>query len=220
MNKIFTLLLAALAAPGLLWAQIPAAGQISSRDITPPSADISYSSTEIRAGDDLLIAAIFNEPMMESRPVYLQMDGAVSEKMPMIRIGEDLYIFVYSVPGEAGTVNLSLFNGADLRGNEVSPVPNSGKSFEIIAQNLTTVPEMNGLPGIRVYPNPVADLLKIEGLTGRTEALIYSSDGQLLQTRILENAFEEVDVSALSAGFYILRMDTGGTTGWRRFVKD
>ena len=220
MNKISTLLLAALAAPGLLWAQIPAAGQNIIRDIAPPSADISYSSTEVRCGDDLLITAIFDEPMTESRPVYLQMDGAVSEKMPMIRIGEDLYIFIYSVPGEAGTVSLSLSNGADLRGNEVSPVPNSGKSFEIVAQNLTTGPEMNGLPGVRVYPNPVADLLKIEGLADRTEARIYSSDGQLQQTRILENAFEEVDVSAVSAGFYILRMDTGGITGWRRFVKD
>ena len=220
MNKIFTLLLAAMAAPGLLWAQIPAGGQITISDIAPPSADISYSSTEVRCGDDLLITAIFDEALMESRPVYLQMDGAVSEMMPMIRIGEDLYIFIYSVPCKAGTVNLSLFNGADLRGNEVSPVPNSGKSFEIIARNLTTGPEMNGLPGVRVYPNPVADLLKIEGLAGRTEACIYCSDGQLQQTRILENAFEEIDVSAFSAGFYILRMAAGGITGWRRFVKD
>jgi len=220
MKKIFTLLLAVLAVPGLLWAQMPTAGQTAIRDITPPSADISFSSTEIRCGDDLLIAAIFDEPMMESRPVYLQMDGVVSEKMPMIRIGEDLYIFIYSVPREAGTVNLSLFNGADLLGNEVSPVPNSGKSFEIIARNLTTSPGLNGLPEVRVYPNPVADLLKIEGLTGPTEASICSSDGQLLQTRILENSLEQIDVSAYSAGFYVLRMDTGETTGWRRFVKD
>jgi hypothetical protein len=66
----------------------------------------------------------------------------------------------------------------------------------------------------------VGDLLRIEGLTGRMEARIYSSEGQLLQSRILDNAREEIDVSALSAGFYILRMDSGERTGWRRFVKD
>jgi hypothetical protein len=220
MKRISTLLLTALTGPALLWAQIPTDGLAAIRDITPPTADLNYSSTEIRCGDELMILATFSEPMLGTAPIYLQMAGAVSGTVPMTRVSEDIYICLYPVPCKAGTVNLSLFNGTDLWGNEIIHVPASGESFEIAALNLSTSIEMNGLAGVMVYPNPVDDLLRIEGMTNRTEARIYSGDGQLQQTRILENAMEEIDVSALSAGFYILRMDTGETTGWRRFVKN
>ena len=73
----------------------------------------------------------------------------------------------------------------------------------------------NGFEIISLYPNPANDKIHLEGLEGEHEVQIYNAFGMLvLTTRI--NGDDEINVTELSAGFYIIRI--GGMA--LRFVKE
>ena len=64
---------------------------------------------------------------------------------------------------------------------------------------------------LEVYPNPASDNLWLEyiilGDSIVTEVFIYDIDGRLVHTQKVRNAFgvEQIDVSKLSAGSYVLK---------------
>ena len=77
---------------------------------------------------------------------------------------------------------------------------------------------------IRVYPNPVSDVLTVEmaeSLRGNGIIEIYSRDGRLIQTlrSTQVNATTQINVSSLSQGVYICRIRTGNQTSSIQFVK-
>ena len=68
---------------------------------------------------------------------------------------------------------------------------------------------------IRVWPNPVMDVLRIEGTTA-TEVRVYNALGQLLKTAQNTN---EVNLRGLPQGMYLLRiMDEDGATATKKIV--
>ena len=71
---------------------------------------------------------------------------------------------------------------------------------------------------VKIYPNPVSDLLFIEadGVVKRVE--ILSLDGKKVITVVKGNA-SEISVSKLSSGAYLLRVTTDSGTAVQRFVK-
>lgn len=60
-------------------------------------------------------------------------------------------------------------------------------------------------PEVQVYPNPAADLVHIDGIDA-AEVQIYSVTGQLVKTVYSSN---EIDVSDLPGGIYLLRIKDG-----------
>jgi len=116
------------------------AGTVIIQDITPPTAAITYDDTENRCGDDLLITATFDEPMLSSNAVNINLSGADAlVDAEMTRISEMVYTYNYSVPRAVGDVTLSLSNGTDLWSNEVLSTPTSGGSFTITGLTLGDV---------------------------------------------------------------------------------
>jgi uncharacterized protein (TIGR02145 family) len=116
------------------------AGTVIIKDITPPTAAITYDDTENRCGDDLLITATFSEPMLTSNAVNISLSGgAALADAVMTRISETVYTFNYSVPRAHGDVTLSLSSGTDLWSNEVVSTPTSGGSFTISGLTLGDV---------------------------------------------------------------------------------
>ncbi|MGN0235575.1 MAG: T9SS type A sorting domain-containing protein [Paludibacteraceae bacterium] len=58
---------------------------------------------------------------------------------------------------------------------------------------------------LRIYPNPAAETLVLEGLPATSEqARLYNQQGQLLKTVALTAARTTLDVSDLPAGTYLL----------------
>lgn len=63
-------------------------------------------------------------------------------------------------------------------------------------------------PQLFAYPNPSNDLLNISYGTGEDVFYtIYDLTGRSLKTGLIKNGFEQVDISLLNAGMYILKLD-------------
>jgi len=73
---------------------------------------------------------------------------------------------------------------------------------------------------IAVYPNPASDKVNISGLSGPAVAGIFNAHGKLILTRHMEGPTMEMDLSELSAGFYILRVKTNRGTLVKRFLME
>ncbi|WP_139956918.1 T9SS type A sorting domain-containing protein [Flavicella sediminum] len=70
---------------------------------------------------------------------------------------------------------------------------------------------------IRVYPNPVSDLLKISGIEKSSDLQIYSLEGKLLMTALYKK--EGITISALKSGIYFYRIHSENKINTGKFVK-
>jgi hypothetical protein len=66
--------------------------------------------------------------------------------------------------------------------------------------NFTAVPKA-AVSGINIYPNPVADYIKVSGVTGIATFNLYNIQGKLILSKTL-TANEPVNISGLSRGAY------------------
>jgi hypothetical protein len=74
----------------------------------------------------------------------------------------------------------------------------------------TSLTDVNAFKGVNLYPNPVHDNhLKIENLNEVTDIQIYNITGQLIQHIPAVTGNTTIDVSNLSNGLYILKMQSG-----------
>lgn len=69
---------------------------------------------------------------------------------------------------------------------------------------------------VAVYPNPVSDVLFLKGISKAT-VKIYSMAGQLLQSETISNG--QLNVSRLSKGLYLVKVEAGGKTTTHKVVK-
>ncbi len=94
-------------------------------------------------------------------------------------------------------------------------------TFIGIAYVAGSIAEKNTIQ-VDLYPNPVHDNLAISGdVFGATEVLIYNAFGQLvLQHQAMDLVDEQVDVSALVPGIYILHIQTKNGLAVHRVVKN
>lgn len=82
----------------------------------------------------------------------------------------------------------------------------------------TALNEVDGSNGIKIYPNPVTDFLKISNLTKPASASIASIDGRtIIYNRQLTEAV--IDVTGLKTGIYFLFINTGDGKYTYKFIK-
>ncbi len=76
----------------------------------------------------------------------------------------------------------------------------SGSTLAVDEQLLSTA--------IKVYPNPVADHLSIDlnDIAGETKIVIYNSTGQLIKTEKLSTQNNNIDLSQLQSGLYLVNL--------------
>jgi uncharacterized protein (TIGR02145 family) len=174
------------------------AGQVIIKDVTPPTAEISYDDTENRCGDDLFITATFSEPMLDGIPVKISMsDGATLTASDMTRVSPTVYTYSFVIPNSTGDVTISLLNGTDLWGNEITATPTSGETFSIIPINYGDVDD-NGVVmaydaaltlqhSVGIDPLPLVDPLPWENWrdttanVDRTAGITANDAGLILQ---------------------------------------
>jgi hypothetical protein len=72
---------------------------------------------------------------------------------------------------------------------------------------------------ISVYPNPTNDILFFEANT-IGEVSIYDLDGKLIMKKQIENAKNEINVSSLATGSYVLKFIHGDSYQTVKFIKN
>lgn len=73
---------------------------------------------------------------------------------------------------------------------------------------------------VSIYPNPTSGKLKIDGITGPSDAVIYNIHGALKAWILSAGGPLEIDISALPAGMYMIRIDSDEGQFVDRFVKN
>ncbi len=72
----------------------------------------------------------------------------------------------------------------------------------------------------RLYPNPARESINFIGISDESVAKIYNSNGQLLLSRNLGSRQDEINVSELPSGMYILKLICDKNLLVRQFTKE
>jgi hypothetical protein len=91
---------------------------------------------------------------------------------------------------------------------------------ELVAMELGIF-ENGKTASFEIYPNPVSNKLTIVRTTAEKSLIeIYNSNGALVQTFEMNTDKYELDVSALSSGFYMIRLVDNNNSSILRFMKE
>ena len=73
-----------------------------------------------------------------------------------------------------------------------------------------------------VFPNPSTDVVNVQLPTGTNSATakVFDTSGRLIATQEISNPREQINISKLSSGIYVLRISSEGRFGARRIIKN
>jgi len=177
---------------------------ISIKSVDPATGQVSATiETSILAGGDIVSDGIGNHYLSspQENSVY-----AITRNL------QDAP-YLYS-EGHSAPTGLVYFSDDETLGL-LSPVLNT---LEIIPANATGVDRGIVFENdkIRLFPNPVEEILNISGYEGDFTLSLFSIQGELLRT--LKNE-KQVDISDLSAGLYVVSIQGTGLNVIRKVVK-
>ncbi len=96
------------------------------------------------------------------------------------------------------------------------------QAYIINMQNLDTIVNMNGYTAeIKIYPNPVGEILNIECSENMTSCTIYNTEGIAVIGNNVTGSKTQLDVSSLISGEYLLKINLakGGALAGRLVIK-
>ncbi|HEX6171060.1 MAG TPA: T9SS type A sorting domain-containing protein [Chitinophagaceae bacterium] len=75
---------------------------------------------------------------------------------------------------------------------------------------------------VKLFPNPAGSILNVwmEGIAKNTEIKVYDMMGKVVMQQQTTNTLTQINISKLSAGFYLLRVNDGKETKAAKFVKE
>lgn len=80
------------------------------------------------------------------------------------------------------------------------------------------VPNPINQTDILIYPNPVSSVLHVKNISKKAKYKIYNAAGQIIVEGILLN--NEINVTKLINGVYVIDIDDNGNTAQRKFIKE
>ena len=106
---------------------------VTTLDVTPPTAKITYTQNPVRKGDSLLITVNFNEKMAVSPVPQLNLTGQNTlSNTNLTKVNDTTYTFWWVVEKGNGAVNVTLVTGKDVGGNAIVATPTQNASFTVL----------------------------------------------------------------------------------------
>jgi len=111
---------------------------------------------------------------------------------------------------------LGTLTGSDIYTNEKwsDPFDENG-GLDIIY--LTGIAE-NQIASYSLYPNPTRDYIRLSGIDQQTQINVYDLTGSLVLQQVVNDG-QQIDVSILRSGSYLMHVESGSTAQVLRFVK-
>jgi hypothetical protein len=156
---------------------------------------------------------LYNAPTPSTQFTLLSNLGtATSTNTNLIDKGVYGMVMDYELPeGSAGTmpVVLTIKDAASPSITRTINFDNPGVCSVVSTDNPLLV------QGIKVYPNPVLEELWVEKLDNSDlDVQIVSITGQVVRSLILSNTVNQIDVSSLPSGLWLLKTSNGGVVKW------
>lgn len=107
-----------------------------------------------------------------------------------------------------------------LQGNNLYRLKTVDKDGKISYSNIVSVNRAAPI-GLKIYPNPVANVVKVDGLDANNTSTIniISITGNRLSSAITSGSSYSLNIQQLAAGTYYLQVTTNKTTTTLKFVK-
>lgn len=98
-------------------------------------------------------------------------------------------------------------------------------NFNYIYNDTTLVVQQNSVCKIRIFPNPVSDILNIDLTSSESKQIdldILSLDGRVIYTNVLKQVagVQPINVSAMTQGVYLLRIKSREYSESFKFLKN
>jgi len=179
------------------------------------SPNMSYNSGSATAisGDGKTVIGFFRQfpgpPSASSGFIWTKTGGLVDLNTYALSLGIDMKGVQITMPlcisedGKKITGN-GLQNGAQV-------------VFYLDLANYLGTNDLKSNNAFSIYPNPVKDVLHING-TGVSHVEIYSVSGQKVNT--INSAKDQINVSGLDKGVYILKANVNGKVNTTKFIKE
>lgn len=131
---------------------------------------------------------------------------------PMMGIGidnNDVPLQIHIIGGTALNPSLTPFL-ISMEGN-----PSNGMIYRL---NPGSTSINNNTLAVTIYPNPVQNILNIETKQNNATVSIYDYTGKLILSEMISET-GAIDVSNITAGIYMVKIENGGIASTQKFVK-
>ncbi len=105
--------------------------------------------------------------------------------------------------------------------NRVDDPLREGFSIRCIKDNTADINDIYNINELKIYPNPAIDRLFIDcNERMYLKMQIYNAIGELILQRELNNGMNNIDVSSLSKGVYVIKLTGDNWTVQRKLIKE
>jgi hypothetical protein len=168
---------------------------------------VNDGTRAINTGDTLYLRLVLNE---ETPDIIGYVFPETAEINVGFSLGYDMPVIISHL--KAGTLANQLC--ADVMSISYSGVPVVISKTPYCASMTITggrvgISDVNNLQEVHIFPLPARDNLKIENINETTDIHIYNLTGQLIQSVPSVIGSANIDVSNLSNGLYVLKMQSG-----------
>lgn len=92
-------------------------------------------------------------------------------------------------------------------------------SLIVTGNNITLNNESFSLNQIKIFPNPTTDFISVSGLTDEFEYDVFNIQGKVLNNGKIDSINNQIDLSSLSNGIYIVRINNGDNFITKKIIK-
>ena len=144
----------------------------------------------------------------------------------------DDFLSATNISGTTYNIGLCKINPSE-GGTEILKIPYKKSGYITLNMNVNADTDVRNLyltfltgidedwnEGIIIYPIPASDMLHIEGLKKEAIGQIYNVNGQVVQSSRIGIGNDEINVSELPAGLYILKVMSEDEVFVKRFTKE
>ncbi|MDI9319996.1 MAG: T9SS type A sorting domain-containing protein [Phycisphaerales bacterium] len=115
----------------------------------------------------------------------------------------------YTAPSISDSIEITAWIDAD-----------TFRSGKIAVKGSLSVKNVDVSSNVKIYPNPANENLYISHAQKGTQLILYSSEGRIVSQQTMNNEIEDINLSSLAKGLYILQLtDDKGNKIARQILK-